>query len=225
MDPVTRGALISAGSTLAGGFMDKLFPGDSGPPGGDYKAMKSANMAAIAGKMEAAKKYGISALYAMGAPTASPSFSVGGDGGMSRGSTLASMGQDISRAVAAGQTADERALQALTLEKAKLENDYLRAQINSVNSRTIRESAPPMPAPGALLPEKVNPPERTQNIKAGVEYLTNPNWSDAQTFTNRYGENEILETLLSIIIGGADAYQNMPSRPSVPTQFLQGRTR
>lgn len=212
------GSLLPVAASLFGGS-------DSGPPGGDFKAMKSANMAAIAGKMEAAEKYGISKLYALGAPTVSPAVSVGGESSSGLGEALANMGQDISRSVAAGQSDMERTIQKLTLEKAGLENEYLRAQINSVNSRTTRESGPPMPVPGALNPETLKQPSRTTGINLGVGYQTNPYVSDAQTLTDRYGEGW-LEWLLPFVIGGADAYHNMPSRPrSVGNQYLQGRTR
>lgn len=142
MDPMVVAAGINAASTLAGGLM-----GDRST-GGDMRNMREANTAAIAGKIKAADKFGISRLYALGAPTVSPAVNVGG--GPTLGETISSMGADVSRAVAAGQTEAERTLQALTLDKAALENDFLREQIASIRARTARESGPALPAPNKL---------------------------------------------------------------------------
>ena len=146
--------------------LGSLFGGGSDGPDHLYKRTKEAAEASIEGRLAAAKRNGISALYALGAPVSSPSISVGGSG-PDMGQTLAAMGQDISRAVAAGQTDVERSLQALTLEKAKLENEYLAAQISSIRTRTVKESAPPMPVSGALVPDAVKPPSRTAGLNAG----------------------------------------------------------
>lgn len=179
MDPLIASAAISAGSNLAAG----LLAGDG--PDSRIENRKAA-YGAIQGKIQAADQFGISRLYALGAPTGSPIASVGGEPSLSE--TVSRMGGDISRAVAAGQTSEERALQALALEKAGLENDYLRSQINSVNLRTMRESGPPMPGPTDIF-HKVVPPQRTDRLKiAGVPVRTAPAGSDAQTFEDRYGE-------------------------------------
>lgn len=212
------GSLLPVAASLLGGSSD----------GPDHlvKRTRQANEAAIEGKLNAAKKYGISALYALGSPTISPSVSVGGGGGSDLGASLASMGQDISRAVASGQTDAERALQALTLDKAKLENEYLAAQIASIRTRTVKESAPPVPVSGGLSPETAKPPTRTTGINAGIGYQTNPYFSDWENMENRYGESEIGATLGWLVNGIADAVWNAPRRPkSASRQFLQGRTR
>lgn len=142
MDPILGGSLISAGSKLLG----SLF-GGSNDDTWDHTKTLAKNQ--IQWKVADAKAAGVSPLYALGAPTMSYSGSVGGE--PSLGSTLSDMGQDIGRAVAAKQTAPERAVQALVLEKAGLENEYLREQIASIRARTWRESAPPLPL--------VNPPK------------------------------------------------------------------
>lgn len=149
MDPIIGGALISAGSSLA----SKLF-GDSGPdpkktsPGDAFHSEFSQ-------RMKMAERFGISKLVMAGAPASSGwSGSVGG-GEPSWGDTFASMGQDLGRAVAAKASAPERQLQALLLDKAGLENEFLRTQIASVKMRTLRESAPALPIPdrsGGRLP-------------------------------------------------------------------------
>lgn len=188
--PVVAAAGISAAANLAGQLIG------SGPDGPDhlFKKTAEANEAAIAGKMAAAKKYGISPLYALGAPTISgPGVSVGG-GGQSLGQTISEMGADVSRAVAAGQTAEERALQALTFEKAALENEYLREQIASVRARTARESGPAIPAAPGLIPERLQAPQRTTGANVvGVPWESHPGTSDlGQIIEDRYGEGNPL---------------------------------
>lgn len=196
MDPIIAGSLISAGSSLVGNLLGKKPPSVNKQMDRSYEAMNAA-----------AEKYGVSKLVTFGGGVPQPSggYSVGGD---SIGATMANMGADIGRAVAAQKTDAERVLQQLTLQKAGLENDYLRAQIDSINNRTRRESAPPVPAINGLVPEKVIPPERTAGLNAGVGYPTNPYVSDMNSFTNRYGESEVFEMLGGAGVGLADAYWN-----------------
>lgn len=48
-------------------------------------------------------------------------------------------------------------------------------------------------------------PKRTKfNNAFGGKLLSNPAFTDAESLTTRYGESEILETLLALVIGGAD---------------------
>lgn len=184
MDPAMSAAIGSATSKLVGAGVDAIFGGDDTPlDAGDYA---QAARATIRGKVEGAKAAGISPLYALGAPTISPVASVGG--GPTLGETLSDMGQDVSRAVAQGQTDEQRTLQALTLDKAALENDFLREQISSLRARTIRESAPPLPAAPGLIPSKSASPQLTTGVNVGVGVPSNPYFSDAQTYEDRYGE-------------------------------------
>lgn len=179
MDPVITSALISGASSLAG----SLLGNKNNHAGRDQRqAIEFANRSSVLDKVAAAKEAGISPLYALGAPTISTTSQVGSSDTL--GSTLASMGQDVSRAVAAGQSATERQLTALTLEKAGLENEYLRSQIASVNSRTARESAPAIPL------ENVQPPQRTPHVQIGGRRVPFANVSDVgQIIEDRYGED------------------------------------
>lgn len=194
MDPILGGSLISAGSSLLG----SLF-GGSGDT--DWRRQKTVMKNQIQWKVADAKAAGISPLYALGAPTTSWSGSVGSE--PSIGNTLASMGQDIGRAVAAKSTDAERAIQALTLDKAALENEFLREQIRSIRTRTIRESAPPLPG---LVPERAVPPQRTTGVNFGRGSKSHPRFSDAQTYEDRYGE--LGGSILGLINIPADAIHN-----------------
>lgn len=146
------------------------------------------------------------------AAAVSPAVSMSGDSGL--GEALSSMGADVSRAIAAGQTSAERQLQALAMEKAGLENDFLRSQIASINSRTMRESAPPFP--GAL-PEKSVDPTHTTGINIGSffpPWESHPNFSDAGQYgENRYGE--FLGNATGAPAAVADAWWNSTLRKAI----------
>lgn len=133
MDPIIGGALISAGSSLVGSLLGS---GTNNHAGRDQRQATSfANRSAVLDKVAAAKEAGISPLYALGAPVISASSAVGTPSSNELGSTLASMGQDIGRAVASKGDAVQRQLLKLQLEGAALDNDMKRAQINSINAR------------------------------------------------------------------------------------------
>lgn len=162
MDPLLGSALIGAGSSL----VSSLLGGGNNHAGRDQRqAISFANRSAITDKVAAAKEAGISPLYALGAPVISTTSQVG-DTGSSLGSTIASMGADVSRAVAASQSDVERKIQALTLDKAALENDYLREQIASVRARTAREAGPAYP----VIPVTSNPLPGMNGVSLGVQY-------------------------------------------------------
>lgn len=215
MDPIIGGALINAGSSLLGNL---LGGGTNNHAGRDQRQATSyAIRASVLDKVAAAKEAGVSPLYALGAPVISASSAVGSpSSGGSLGQTLSDMGHDVGRAVAAQQTAAERALQNLTLEKAGLENDYLRAQIASIRARTIQQSAPAIPLPHGpgsdplALSDDVAKPTRTQHLDVGVPGIeTNPYFSDFQNLENRYGDSEIAATLGWLVGPLMDAYWNL----------------
>jgi hypothetical protein len=94
-------------------------------------------------KIDQAKQHGISPLAAMGASmTAGSPISVGTP---SPPGIAAGMGQDISRAVAATATKQQKEAAQLTLEKASLENDLLRTQVASEKAKLINQTGPGMP--------------------------------------------------------------------------------
>lgn len=107
-----------------------------------------------------AQAAGIHPLFALGAggATYSPSVTAGGDNfSDTSAGYLANMGQDIGRAISATQTKDERLsdkLGALSLERAELENAYLRSKI----AKETAQLGPPMPSLGNF---EWKPPEIT----------------------------------------------------------------
>lgn len=206
MDPLITGALISGGSRLIGGIADNLFGGGNNHAGRDARqAVRFANRSAILDRVAAAKEAGISPLYALGAPTGAFATWAGGGSQSGLGATLSDMGADVGRAVAAGQTDVEREVQRLTLEKAGLENEFLRSQIASINGRMAREVGPPMPDDDPVF--KVVPPQRTARM--GSNWENNPSLPDAQSVEDRYGDSELLSTGTAIVNGVGDLLWNI----------------
>lgn len=164
-------------------------------------------------KVEDAKAAGINPLAALGAPTTSFSpVSLGGDG---PGAGLQAMGQNLERAFKAASTdgmreeADNSRLRKLQLEKASLENDVLRQELNSREMRSSRLSGqvgPPVPV-ATTISEKA--PVKADDIKQkaeeypavkivrpfGYPLASNPYFGDGQDFENRYGDSEIGSTV------------------------------
>lgn len=101
-------------------------------------------------RVEDAKRSGLHPLFALGAnvPTASPV----AVGDTSSGESFSRMGQSISRAIGATRTGQERLMATLSLDRAKLENELLRTQINSYNHG--QPSNPPMPGSTNFMPSQ-----------------------------------------------------------------------
>lgn len=146
---------------------------------------------AIQWKVADAKKAGIHPLYALGAPSMSPSpSSVGGSSGMS------DMGQDISRALSAGMsregqtTAFDAAVQEMTLKKFGLENELLAAQIAKMKQEVFSKPA----VPNVTLP-------------TGAGHFVPGQSSSAQKVQDEYGD--IVENAYGLWRLGNDAWVNV----------------
>lgn len=148
------GELISAGAGLLGGFLNRGQNDKNNAAAAAHAARQEALQKefaqnSIQWKVADAEKAGIHPIYALGGSgsTYSPSTFVGSSD-TSVGSAVASSGQDISRALQATRTGDERAsafdktVQALTVQKMGLENDLLASQV----AKTRGQLGPPMPA-------------------------------------------------------------------------------
>lgn len=132
------GGLLSAAASIAGGLMQRQGQKDN------VKLQKEFAQSGIQWKVEDAKKAGIHPLYALGAQTNSFAPQSVGDMGIS------AAGQDIGRAITATSSQGSDAVaEKLSLERAGLENELLRTQIQGSKLATIRQGATvPMPSAG-----------------------------------------------------------------------------
>jgi len=135
-------AIIGAASNVVGGLLGAREKDK------DRDAQRQFAQQGVQWKVADAKKAGVHPLYALGAQT--HSFAPVSTGSADLSTAIPAAGQDISRAVHATSPAQTRfdayetAARALSLEKAGLENDYLRSQIAKV-TQTL---TPAMPTPG-----------------------------------------------------------------------------
>lgn len=193
------GELIGGGMKLLGGIL-----GDK-----SQEKMAAQNIAhqrefaqsGIQWKVADAKKAGIHPLYALGASTHSfAPVSVG----TPLADAVGSMGQDIGRAVNAvlpkedRQTAFQKSVEALSLEKLGLENQLLASKIRTINQAG---SPPPMPSVG-ISEEK--PSDRPQLYRGGEIIPTDPYTSNAEDFQKRYGDEGPTSWLNSVLVQIAD---------------------
>lgn len=153
------GPAIAAGASLIGSMMGRS-SAESAENAAMERQQRSEEMQrefaqqGIRWRVADAQAAGIHPLFALGAQI--PGFNPpavmvdGGDGGAA---LMAQAGQDIGRAIDSTRTAGERVdarLQALSLERAELQNDLLRSQIARLNQ--AGGSGPPMPGgPGQVL--------------------------------------------------------------------------
>ncbi|QXP44133.1 MAG: DNA pilot protein [Arizlama microvirus] len=150
-------AALPAAASLVGGLI-------SAKKAGDIQDSNVAQQNAFAQhgiqwKVADAKAAGINPLAALGAPTMS--YSPQQVGGPDVGTAISDMGQNLGRAVDASSTSEARSsskvVEALTLERAKLQNDLLRSQITQIN----RASNPPFPSGSITGDVRYNPDENT----------------------------------------------------------------
>lgn len=144
-------------------------------------------------KVEDAQAAGLHPLAALGnMPQGfSPSQSVFSSGDPGRGDSfraLGRMGQDVSRAVMARQTEDERALNALMLEKVKAEIDMIHSQALESKARARQIGLPP-PTPSKY--QTVKLPDGTSESVYSSDYsqaiMSDPVGMWANSFKKAFG--------------------------------------
>lgn len=192
------GPIISAGASLIGGLLGKS-SADKAAAQNMQIAQQNMQMQedfakrGIRWKVQDAKAAGIHPVYALGAPTHSfspVSFSASADNSM--GQAIASMGQDVGRAINATRTGKERedafgsTVKALTLQKMGLENDLLASQISKLKAAPN----PPMPDVGPLppIPEANKQGERPPLQLGGTRIQTDPLSSNMDEVSKRWGD-------------------------------------
>lgn len=175
MDPLIGGALIGGGASLIGGLMgksaaDNAREANAAQAAANVAMQKEFAQNGIRWKVEDAKAAGIHPLYALGAST--PSFSpvsLGATPDNSMPQAMADIGQNISRAVSATKTEEEKLMSTINLgiAKANLESATLDNQIKARQLSQIGVGAPSMPGSTNFIPGqgnsglvKINPSER-----------------------------------------------------------------
>lgn len=173
-------------------------------------------------RVDDARAAGIHPLAALGAGGASfstPSVSVGGGGGVSAGggsvggfsgsqmggvpsasNLMAGMGQDITRAIMATRSAQERdaafeqTVKDMQLQNMALKNDLIASQVGRLRSGQVGPGMPTDP-PGTAVAAPLDPKieKRNRLIMDGEEVIGDPGWSPTQAVSDEYGdENPIV---------------------------------
>lgn len=160
-------------------------------------------------KVADAKEAGIHPLFALGASTHSfAPVSVGSGTETSFARDLGSMGQDITRAVNATRTVEERGdaytktVKDLQVSNMTLQNELLRSQIAKLNTT----SAPPFPGP---LGENKKGQDRPLLQVGGAQIATDPLTSNQEDFEKRYGDDGPVSWATQAAIAWRDFQQNM----------------
>ncbi len=152
MEPVTTAALISGGTKLLSGFLDK--GPKKGPSADDLKVMERQSiMNRTKAYKDAGAKHGFHPLALMGnIPTSSYSSYLPDQGRkFSKSADLVSdLGQGVARAVAVGKNSAQRRLDDLAIENAELSNDYLQVQIAGAQRALTNQALPP---PVEIIPD------------------------------------------------------------------------
>lgn len=184
-------ALIAAGASLVGGALSKKSAKDTSQQ--EYERQKEFAQMGLRWKVEDAKAAGLHPLAAIGAGGASYSPTISAGGGPDY-SGLASAagdltrqlmerdGQNLNRAKAATMTDTEKEMQQLALERARLQNRLLDAQITTEWANVMGQPrTPSMPAAvGPSVPSvgavKVEPSKTISRLpgESGTEAATAP---------------------------------------------------
>lgn len=142
MEPTTIGAIASGVGSLASSIF-----GNKGPSPEEQinhnlnyerKRLDLVEGLTIPTRVAAARKAGLHPLSALGVSPSSGSIGINYD--QPSGPDFEALGQGIDRALSVGKNATEKRLDQLALEKAQLENDYLRTQIAG-SQKAILDSA------------------------------------------------------------------------------------
>jgi len=212
------GPLISAGASLLGGFLNRDAQRDANAANAEQarlnmNAQREFAQNSILWRTQDAERAGVHPVFALGAPDMNFSpVQVGAQAETGMGNALQSMGQDISRSVAAYrapgekvqavQAAQQSASNALDLETKQLNNTLLRAKIAAMGPGT----PPGVPFD---VPEKSKPDENPKLMAAGRRWDTDPKWSPMKAYEDRYGDEGWASWIVPPFIAAADMIHNL----------------
>lgn len=233
MWPFIIPAAISAGASLLGGILGR--ESQENQRASNEALQREFAQSSIQWRVEDAKKAGIHPMYALGAPSISPAVSVQND---PLAASVGSMGQDISRAMLASNTAEGRetqfsnSLQALGLERAQLQNELLKTQIaSSLQRLKAGQIGPPMPSAGSVEippgPDTVfshpqDKPEKSPPLMMGSErWSTDLNTSPMKAWEDRYGDEGPVAALMPLLVLWQDLKANYGSPSQWPDHVVK----
>lgn len=184
---------ISAGASLLGGFLGR--DSQENQRASNEALQREFAQNSIQWRVADAKKAGIHPLYAMGAPTMSPSVSVQND---PLAASIGSMGADINRAMTATNnpvekmTVTQTALQDMQLTNMALRNDLLASQIAKLKQAGNPPGVPIGDQNAVPIDDKI--PKNKRLTMNGQEVLVDPGWSPTQDVADMYGdENPVVQ--------------------------------
>lgn len=204
-DPLS--AAIAVGGNLIGGMFGQS------QQASNQALQREFAQNAISWRVADAKRAGIHPLYAMGAPTMSPAVSAFSP----MGDAISKSGQDISRAMMAGQTAAEReatmgssvVMNQLSLERAQLNNEILKTQLAKMRGQLNPPAPAVNPEKGNFdVPENTKPEQRPPLMLAGQRWMTNPNTSPMKAWEDQYGDEGPVASSLPLFILYNDLMHN-----------------
>lgn len=229
------GEIISAGSKLIGGFLDKSAANEKNRAAAaaaqtEYEHQKEFAQSGVRWKAADARAAGLHPLYAMGASTSSYSPTAVGIEKASIGSSLAEAGADIGSAINKTRTAPEKAdafttaANKLTLEKGALENEILKTDLASRVARLSQNPSPDMPTatgkrmldgqgntalqvPPIPAEKKLDP---SPNIwLGGRKVIADPLTTNAEKWEDRYGDDGPASWVGGVATGWNDFKHNV----------------
>lgn len=175
-------AAIPAVASLVGGIMGKKATDDANQTQRDLAGLnvdvqREFAQQGVRWRVEDAKKAGIHPLVALGAQTTSFSpVSVGTAPNTSMANAVSNMGQDISRAVQATRTSQERTMADLQLQGARLdvEGKAIDNQIKNSQLQKMNSTGPSFPGSQSFIPGQGDTQGRIQN-KPLERTMSSPN--------------------------------------------------
>ena len=225
-----QGSAISAVGNLIGGLIGQ----DAADDATDFAArqLRFQNLAAkksIQWRVKDARAAGIHPIYALGAQAFNPSpISISGDSPLASG--LANMGQDIGRAVDAGLSRPQRAIQEATqmasLDLMKAQTEQIKGQTDAIRAQTRASITGQGNAPAlaelfkGLAPREAQPAKvtRTPWRMFGVDFEPSTQASDAQALEDRGGE--MSGDLLGPLIIMQDLAKKVGELPGIGQYYL-----
>lgn len=196
-------AIIAAGVSAGGKLLGGLFGRDESKRAAEIQRENQLRQEAlqrefaqnsISWKVEDAKRAGLHPLAALGAASTSYApVSVGTPVDHSMSEAFAGAGQDLSRAINATRTTEQRELafkqSALQLEGMQLDNDIKRASLASQVQKIKANENPPMPSlTSGPVPVDKEDAAAPMHLRKDDRMWHDPNVSNANVFENRYGE-------------------------------------